>query len=82
MILSTWKYNEKRQRTTALEARTTSLNSLKGKAAEAQELLRPLKDDPDPHRKMLCMDLQQALVCPKLATGMAYYKMKVWVYSF
>lgn len=53
------------------------LEEHKRKATEAQELLRTLKDDSDPHRKIPCIDLQQTLVCPKLTTGMTYYKMKV-----
>lgn len=58
------------------------LQEHKNKAAEAQELLRTLKTDPDPQRKVVCIDLQQTLPCPRLTTGIAYYKMKLWVYNF
>ena len=58
------------------------LEAHKNKAAEAQELLRTPKFDPDPQRKVVCIDLQQTFPCPRLTTGIAYYKMKLWVYNF
>lgn len=58
------------------------LDAHKSKAGEAQELIRTLQNDPDPQRKVVCIDLQQTLPCPRLTTGIAYYKMKLWVYNF
>ena len=32
--------------------------------------------------RVVCMDLQQTLPCPRLTAGMAYYMRKMWVYNF
>ncbi|KAG0724555.1 hypothetical protein GWK47_005032 [Chionoecetes opilio] len=36
----------------------------------------------NPNLKVVGMDLQQTLPCPRLSTGIAYYKCKLWLYNF
>lgn len=57
--------------TTTLE---TKLRDHNRKSFEAHDLMPTLKNDRDPERRVICMDLQQTLPCPRLTTGMAFYK--------
>lgn len=48
----------------------------------AQNYMRDLAKDDDDETRAICMDLQQILPTPKLHTGIAYYKRKMWTYNF
>ena len=56
------------------------------KAKNVQELLssqRDLVQSADESAiRVVAMDLQQTLPCPRLSTGVAYYLRKLWVYNF
>lgn len=51
-------------------------------ARAAQDFVKRLKNDNDENTRAVCMDLQQILPTPKLHTGIAYYKRKMWTYNF
>lgn len=51
-------------------------------AEKAQEFLKAMRNDRDPDTRGICVDLQQILPTPRLSTGVAYYKRKLWTYNF
>ncbi|KAG0717042.1 hypothetical protein GWK47_055240 [Chionoecetes opilio] len=56
-------------------------------AEEVQQLLSSAEKEsrvapPDSQLRTICIDLQQTLPCPRLHTGVAYYKRKMWIYNF
>ncbi|KAK4323209.1 hypothetical protein Pmani_006088 [Petrolisthes manimaculis] len=52
------------------------------KASKGYELPNKLLTDRGNNVMVLCMDLQQALPTPKISTGIAFYKRKMWTYNF
>ena len=60
----------------------TKLEDHLKEAKAAQDYMKRLKKDNDPETRAVCMDLQQILPTPKLHTGIAYYKRKMWTYNF
>lgn len=53
------------------------------RASAAQKLLKQFGQEADkPHQAVICMDLQQTMPTPKLATGLQYYKRKMWTFNF
>lgn len=52
------------------------------KAGKGYELPKILLTNRGNNTMVLCMDLQQALPTPKLSTGIAFYKRKMWTYNF
>lgn len=48
-----------------------------------QQILKDISGQQNqPHVAVICIDLQQTLPTPKLATGLQYYKRKMWTYDF
>ena len=58
------------------------LHRHKAKAREAQNLMKEAKNDGNESKKIIAIDLQQTLPCPRITSGLAYYKRKLWVYNF
>lgn len=58
------------------------LNVHQTKFKRARAELKAMKNDQDPFRLCIAIDLQQTLPCPRLTVGPAYYKRKLWVYNF
>ena len=76
------RLQEKEEDDSALKAR---LQEHKEQGELVQRLLSS-QADASPVRGMdvrvVCMDLQQTLPCPRLTSGIAYYLRKLWVYNF
>ena len=47
------------------------------RAARGYQIPKQIVDTDDANSKVVCLDLQQALVTPKLTSGVCYYKRKV-----
>ncbi|KAK4308972.1 hypothetical protein Pmani_019377 [Petrolisthes manimaculis] len=52
------------------------------KAETGYRLPKTLQTSVTESTMFLCMDLQQALPTPKVTTGIAFYKRKMWTYNF
>ena len=52
------------------------------KASAGYELPKKLLTERGNNVMVVCMDLQQALPTPKVSTGIAFYKRKMWTYNF
>lgn len=53
----------------------------KDQAERGQSLMKLVAREADEDTRVLCLDMQQTLPCPRLATNVAYYKRKLWVYN-
>ena len=51
------------------------------KARAGQNLMKELAKDKDPDTRCICIDLQQTLPVPRMATSVAYYQKKLWLYN-
>lgn len=64
----------------------TKLREHKEQAKMVQQLLSSQSDlvqsDSEESVRVIAMDLQQTLPCPRVSTGIAYYARKLWVYNF
>lgn len=63
------------------QALEQELEKHKDQAARGQSLMKEVAREADDDMRVLCLDLQQTLPCPRLATNVAYYKRKLWVYN-
>ena len=76
------RLREEDEDTAALE---TKLQEHKERGEMVQRLLSSQVDASPVHGmdvRVVCMDLQQTLPCPRVTSGMAYYLRKLWVYNF
>ena len=52
------------------------------RAEQGYKLPKIMVQNADNTSMVVCMDLQQALPTPKVSTGIAFYKRKMWTYNF
>lgn len=55
--------------------------SHKEQAGRGKQLMKDLSKDEGKNVRVICLDLQQTLPVPRIATNVAYYKSKLWLYK-